>query len=450
MSSFNTLNIATQALLAHRNVIDVISNNVANVNTPGYVRRVTHLASHEWRDGATSFLGGGVSVQAIELKRARFLFGRYLGEQSALADSDVRSTFLARVEEATGEPGERGVGAALDAFFASWTALGNDHAEPLAKADVVGRAQTLASTIRGLSRRLAEERATADRELGIVAEQANGLLADVAALNERIHAAEVNGAEAADLRNQRSIVLEQLAEIVSFQSAEGENGMVSVSINGRSMVADTTHRTFELTATTADGVVTHRLGVSGSSETMTVTGGRLGSLVALRDDTIAGYETRLDALANGLIAEVNALHSQGASGADFFTGSGAMDIAVNAVLVSDHSQVATSFAGSSGHDLARAMAALKEASVSSLGGQSFGGYYRDLVLRMGTDAAQARFSLEASAAAFAQVRAQREQIEAVSLDEEMSNMLAAEHAYEAAARMVATASDMLDTLLQLR
>jgi len=185
--------------------------------------------------------------------------------------------------------------------------------------------------------------------------------------------------------------------------------------------------------------------LEGDASELDLEGGRLGALQDLRATTLPGYLERLDDLAAGLISEVNAIHETGVGGQPFFTGTDAATIEVSQNLVDDASAVHTG----TGNELALQMVELQDAPVASLGDQTFSEHFQSTVVRIGGDATAAKFGLEARRASLDQVQTQREQIEAVSLDEEMANMIAAEHAYQAAARLLTTSSEMLETLISI-
>lgn len=440
-----TMNIATRALLAHQASIDVIGNNIANANTPGYVRRVAHLASTFVDDVRYGSRGTGVELHHIERKRASFLLGRYRAETSATAEFDTRQTYLSRVETALGEPSDTGVSSGLDAFFSSWSALANEPGEIGHKQEVVSAAGHLSAAIRRLHEEVKSQIENTDAELVHEVDETNRLLAEVQELNIRIREFEVGGQEAMGLRDRRDMALDQLSEKIAAQITEDEEGFVRIHFGGRTLVDGTIRRELVTQPQVVNGEVMNRVYLEGDSEELDFEGGRLGALQDLRGTTLPGYLERLDAFAASLITEVNAIHETGLGGQPFFTGTDAATIDVSPNLVDDASVVNTG----DGNELALQMVALQDASVAGLGDQTFSEHFQSTVVRIGGDATAAKFGLEARRASLDQVQTQREQIEAVSLDEEMANMIAAEHAYQAAARLLTVSSEMLETLISI-
>lgn len=449
MSSLS-LNIATNALLTHRAMMDVIGNNIANVNTAGYRRRVTHLASTGVPHARYGSLGTGVTVAEIERKQATFLMGRFRAESSAVSEYGVRSGYLTRVESQTNEPSDSAIGASLDAFFGAYAKLSSNPTESGLKQDIVGKATQLADAMRRFRASLDNERGVAQEELSIRVEEANAYLENIAELNGQIQQAEVGGAEAMDLRDRRDELLDRLSELAPIRTSEDADGMVTISMSGRTLVQRTSARELVTHRNVVDGELVTRVTVDGQGDDMEFDGGALGALQELHDETLPRYIEDLDRLAARFIEEVNAVHMQGSSGVPLFEGTSAADIAVSTPVRSDPSLVAVSSSGDpSANDIALLIADLAEQNLPELGDRNFGAFYRDFVVGIGADSSAAQFGLEARQATFEQVLAQREQVEAVSIDEEMANMIAAQHAYEAAARLMTTASEMIETLISI-
>jgi flagellar hook-associated protein 1 FlgK len=450
MSTSSSLHIAARALLAHRAVMDVIGQNIANVNTPGYTRRVAHLAGTFVEDLRFGSLGTGVELSHIERKRAIFLDGRFRAEQAAVGEHGTRTAYLESIEGTLGEPGESGVSAALDDFFAGWTELANDPSELARKQAVVDAGQRLASAIRRAHEGLDDDRRRADAELVGEVERVNRMLGEVADLNLRIAEVELGEQEAHGLRDQRDQLLSELSTLTEVRTSEGSDGMITVDIGGRTMVNGSSHRTFEVETELLDGEPFHVVRVGAHGDPFTFGTGKLGALEKLRDETIVGYVGSLDRLAASLIEEVNAIHIRGPHGLEFFQGTSAADIEVNPALTGDAGRVDASTTGNAGdNDLALLLGDLGLQSLTSLGDQSFSGFYGSFVAKIGGDTTTARFDLEARQASREQILGMKEQVEAVSLDEEMANMIQAEHAFEAAARLMTTASEMLETLVSM-
>jgi len=190
---------------------------------------------------------------------------------------------------------------------------------------------------------------------------------------------------------------------------------------------------------------------------LTLTGGSMQGTIDARDDTLLTMQTNLDTLASTLITQVNNIHQNGFSltgstGAAFFTGTNAATIGVNAALVGDPRLVQA--AGTPGNpgdtSVALQLGQLATQHFGALGNQTFNGAYGQVVSELGhaLQNANDQFgSYEAVNKMFMQLR---DSVSGVSIDEEVSNLMIYQRAYQASARMVTTVDTMLDTVINMK
>jgi flagellar hook-associated protein 1 FlgK len=171
----------------------------------------------------------------------------------------------------------------------------------------------------------------------------------------------------------------------------------------------------------------------------------------MRDETIPAYLQSLNDIAQNLISRVNAIHSTGVTSGggqagNFFSGTNAANINIMSDLASNPSLVATSTTGNAGDNtLANAIAAVQTEDL--IDGLTLGDAYSSLVSIIGAQSKEASSRKELLDLSSQQLKTQRESASGVSLDEEMVNMVKFQQAYSAAARIVAVANDMLDTII---
>ena len=155
-----------------------------------------------------------------------------------------------------------------------------------------------------------------------------------------------------------------------------------------------------------------------------------------------------------LITEVNAIHSTGYSpdgttGLNFFTGTGASDISVNEQITSNSSRVAASGTGEPGdNDIAIRLSDLADDTVAP-NTMTIGAYYSNILERLGTKSRNAIMMKNNSQMLLNYLEEQKESIAGVSLDEEATDLVRFQHAYQSAARYMAVINDMLDVLMEL-
>ena len=224
MAIFAPLSIGRAALLAQQRALQVTGQNIANVNTPGYSRQRAVLTN---MPPAGDLVGGGAVVRAVEQAIDPFLDARRLASASTLAAATTSRDLLDRIQSVFPVQGAS-VGTALQEFFAAANALATHPQDLAIRRDLLGRGEALAAQLRGASTALATSQRDADRRLEQAAGDANGLLQAIATLNRNIHAAEIGGAVANDLRDTRRETLGELAKRLDIHVVEQADGTLNV------------------------------------------------------------------------------------------------------------------------------------------------------------------------------------------------------------------------------
>jgi len=244
--------------------------------------------------------------------------------------------------------------------------------------------------------------------------------------------------------------VEELSALVNV-SAHGNSGSDFIlNIGGHALVQGTFRREITLERDAAGGW--QPVWADGMGR-LAITSGELRGLLEIRDSAIPRYLERLDAIANALIQQVNALHRQGygmsgSTGVDFFApGSGAATLRVNQQLLDDPRLVAASATGEPGNTaIAQAIADLSGALL--IGGETISQSYRSLVTGIGGDLALAERSALTREFTLQQLTRQRESVSGVSLDEELADMVRYQQSFAASARIFEATNYILQVLLE--
>ncbi len=456
MSTFASLNTALSALRYNRVAMDVASGNIANVATDGYARRRVNAESVGGPDHAAMWsryvgAGDGVAVASIDRMVDPLLDIRARREHGNQAYLDVRQSALERVEAGIGEPGDSGVAAAMAEFRTAWHDLANNPGSDAARAQVLGRAATLADALRIQARNIDTE--AGDQRLRIQANVAevNTVAADLAATNKSIAIANLNGTDAGVLLDKRDQLALRLSELTGASATARPDGGFDVSVNGVPLVAGSQAGILSVASGinpdgTSDGLpITYAI-TDGAGTTALPSGmtGEIGGVTDLLTTTLPAYASGLDAVAQELADQVNAQHALGFDAAGnpggvFFSYNPADPAGSLAVAITLPGEVAASSVPGGGLDAGNATA------LAGLAG--FESSYQRLVNGFGTEVASVKRLAANQQVLTSQVDASREQLSGVSLDEEMVSMLASQHAYEAAARVMTTLDSVLDTLI---
>ncbi|MGA1238531.1 MAG: flagellar hook-associated protein FlgK [Limisphaerales bacterium] len=317
------------------------------------------------------------------------------------------------------------------------------------------KAQNLATQFGQVATRLGEVHASVNESLGVVAGNANQLLADIAKLNEQITSAEVGGRGSAnDLRDVRQQRLEDLAQMVKFNGMVQKNGSVDIVVDGQILVSGGVVTDKLEAYDPGGGALSLRLESSGVP--VSLTSGKLQGIMEGRDGALAGLRSEVDQLAAALISRVNAVHAggfdlQGNTGEAFFTGTGAVDMGVNSVLTGDPARVQAAGVSGAASDnkVALQLAQLGNEPQAGWQGQTFSQRYGQSVAGLGQSLSSVNAQLNNQEIVESMLTRQRDAVSGVSLDEEMTDLMRFQRAFEASARLVSTLDEMLATLVSL-
>jgi flagellar hook-associated protein 1 FlgK len=461
MSDINTMmSLAGQALLTQQQAISVTSHNIANVNTPGYSRQQLIMTTNTPLDSSIGPMGTGVSADAIERVYDRYLSAQINNESQGLGRWDAQNDAVQMVEMIFNEANGSGLNQAMSEFWDAWQSLTSDPDGATERQVLVTVSQVLATTFNQLNADLSQSRQDLDLMVQGTVADINRLSEQLVDLNAKIISSEAGSVSANDYRDQRELVLSKLAELIDINSFEDATGAVSVSVaSGRPLVIAS--QNYQLSTETNLAGLEEVVWVDNDDNTTNInaeiSGGKLKGLLEVRDVIIGDYMTRLDTLAGTLMTDVNLLHQagfdlNGAVGEEFFIGSGtAADLEVNPNIVADTDLIAAAAEATTvpGDSRNAVEIANLQYALNMGGTQSYNDYYGSIVRDVGNEALKSEAYYNHQSDMMVQLENQREAVSGVSLDEEMINLIKFQNAYTAAARMITTADEMMQTVLQM-
>ncbi len=349
------LDTAVKALRAHQLAVDVAAHNIANAQTPGFSRQRVLLrpigldgSDHFSRDNLLGRPGFG--VDAKDVNRVRDLFMDFQTRQ-ALSTQGQHTAFSAPLRGAEivfNDPSDDGMSALLGKFWAAWHDVVNEPESSSARTALVHATQTFAVRVRGAHAQLTQQRADLNQQVTAAGDEINAYASEIASLNLQIKQVELNGDMANDLRDRRDLLLDQLSTVANVQYSEAETGEVSVYLGPHELVFGTTARMVQAGPDPANaGMISLSFVQDGAP--VEAGAGKLRGILDARDKAFPELIAKLDSFAAGLINGVNTLHRtgfglSGATGLDFFSGTGAADISVNAALAANPQDIATAAA----------------------------------------------------------------------------------------------------------
>jgi flagellar hook-associated protein FlgK len=315
--------IAQRGLQISQLAMEVVSHNVANVNTAGYSRQQVNLVNGLPATSRYGPLGTGVDAFNIGRVHDKFI-QRNLTEKSALyAKFAAQKTSMDAIESVFNESIGNGINESLSDFWNAWQDVANNPEGNPERVNLLEKADTLAKTINVIRRDLDDIRSDINRRIEEAVIQANALIKEIASLNEKIVSMESGfGHQANDLRDQRDEYIKQLSEYMDITYFEdSRNGAVSVlTTKGTPLVADGTSWSIDANVDETTGDIrVDWIRTNGGRVDITenITSGMIGGWLELREDKLNSFYVQFEAFTESLITEVNRQAAQGAGLANF-------------------------------------------------------------------------------------------------------------------------------------
>jgi flagellar hook-associated protein 1 FlgK len=310
MSLSTAFNVISSSFGATAAQIAVVSNNIANVNTPGYSREIANAVTNSY---------GGVDVASVTREANAELLEQVSSSTSQAAMqqaiSNGLSTLAATVDDSSSASSTSGAdqnGASPSAMLSnlqSALATYEDSPTSSSAADaVVSAASDLASSLNSASATVAQVREQADQNMASSVSTINSLLNQFTAANNNVVTGLQTGADVSSAEDTRDSIVTQLAQQIGVSTTTAANDSESIYTDSGVTLFQDTPRTvsFTPTPTLVDGgngnaVTVDGVPITGANSPMPIQSGALAGYAALRDTLAPEYEAQLDQIAGGLI-----------------------------------------------------------------------------------------------------------------------------------------------------
>lgn len=508
-STFFGLEIARKALTAQQSALYTTGHNIANANTPGYTRQRVNFEQDlpypypaRNKPEMPGQFGTGVSVDSVQRVRDHFLDVQYRHESNKLGYWGSRADALEKMEEIMNEPSESGLSVTLDRFWQSLQDLALNPANAGARAVVRERGVAVAETFNYLSKSLTAIQQDLKNEVEMNIKKINSLLNQINNVNKQIGEIEPHGYIPNDLYDERDRLLDQLSSLVNIkvtpvpsggnakEIAEGKVNVELIDDQGRSLgtVVDGEKLTVRELSVKYDGTngLVNEIAIGTKDiniQNFKSSGALLGNIqsygytyttasgTVVEEGLFPEMLQKLDALAYDFAKKFNEVHQIGWSiedinsgvrtPEDFFTFSGATpptdtnkkgaatQIKVSDVIMNNYDHIAASKTGNMGDGSnASELAEVKNMTFTIDGNfTTVQNFYESLIGEMAVSAQEANRLSSNSQTLTDAVEKRRQSVSSVSLDEEMTNMIQFQHAYNAAARMITLQDEILDRII---
>ncbi|NOY85635.1 MAG: flagellar hook-associated protein FlgK [Nitrospirae bacterium] len=544
----NMFNVGRLALFANQKGLEVTSQNIANINTPGYTRQAVSFNTTTPLSTAPGQTGTGVEISEIRRVVNRFIESQITSGESSFGRLETESGLLNRVESIFSAAGGSGLNLAISDLFSALQDVSNAPADRPARTVLLERAKQLSQQIVTADTQFRQIRTDANKAVLGVLNDVNLFASQVATLNDRIKVVNLSGQNANDLLDQRQVLINKISERIDIQTIEDSFGQTTIFVgNGKALVEGKNAGSL-VAAASADNDGFSNISFRSSNGSLTditsaISNGSLSALIDVRDNKVPGFMDQLDQLSASLVNEFNQVHSatgtafdlNGIQGGNFFgplaptargltanTGSGVLGVTVAtpsaltldkyrvtlsgtnytvtnlttgasstpgtlpqtfeglsisissgtpasgdvfnvsahlntarsmSVAITDPDSIAASSSatGVPGNNVnMNLLAGIQNNAISALNGDTLQTYYGGFVGDVGTQTQSSQRALSVETDMRTQLKNMRQEISGVSMDEEMTNIIKFQRAYEAAATVITTADEMFQTILALR
>ncbi|MGE4284119.1 MAG: flagellar hook-associated protein FlgK [Clostridia bacterium] len=507
-SSFFGLNIASRGLFVSQASLNVVNHNIANANTPGYSRQVaTQKATGAMTTyNGTGMIGTGADITSVERVRNEYVDYKYWNENVSYGEWETKSTAVEELEGIFNEIDGNGSGKVLDAFFDALETLSKDPSSQQAREALKAQGNTTCKYLNATSEQLLKMKNDLNYAVDLKVGEINSISKQITVLNEQIYKSEVDGSHANDLRDQRTMLVDQLSKIVNIEAGEvvvgtlpngQEDRHFQITLNGTYLVNHFNNYELECYE---DADSMYQMKWKDSGNKVVPKSGELKGYMDMRDGNGTGGEykgipyymdklnqfarTFAEAFNEGTFADgesyyvghAGGIGLDGSMGTRFFTYADGQTAKSSAEFMSGGSDMDDIYSHitaaniSVSSDIMNSDDGIYKIATSSANGEDGNNenviqllelrndtrmfaegapedYMKSLVANLGVDAEQAQRMYTNQSNIVEQIDNRRLSISSVSISEEAANMIKYEQAYNAAAKMITVMDAIYDTTI---
>ena len=296
---------ATQASLA------LVGANVANAETPGYVKKTVNQVA-----GTTGEFGSSVLINGVNRQLDQYLQTQLRTENSGASYASIRSTFLANLQNVYGNPDDSGtIESAFNDFLTAIQGLSTSPDSQSARIGAVAAAQAMAQQLNSTTQGIQTLRANAETGINDSVVTANNAMAQIAAINIKLQNNGQTDAATASLLDQRDVYIDQLSQLMDIRTVTNDLNQVTVFTNSGVQLVGTeaSKLSFNAQGTVTPntlynsnplksnvGTITINFPHGGSYDmvsTNSIRSGKIAAYLELRDKTLVQAQAQIDQFA---------------------------------------------------------------------------------------------------------------------------------------------------------
>ncbi len=465
------MDVGKRSMQNSQTALQTTAHNVASKNVEGYSRQRVELQTLEPTGQGKLRIGNGARATQVNRINNSYIEKQIEREGNTLGSKDAQNQMMSRVEQVFNEQGNKGFNKYMADFFNAYREMSNSP-ENLALRNVVKETgDFMARDFKRINGQLQKIQGEADFQIATEVSEINSMTREVSQLNDKIAMVEINGIPANDERDRRDLLLKKMSEHIDIRWGESKDGILTVTAGNTAVLVSGGEQRDLLTAAStgregkrAGNVdVFYKSTESGMATQITeqIKGGSLGGLIHVRDKFINETLSDVDELAYTFANEVNKAHESGYDrynnkGLKFFDVDGkdgaSENIKINDKIIEDPGKVVAAAQPNAPGDnrVANIISSLQYQQKLKSNQSTFDDFYNNIVGRVGVTANRATAEFESQKDIVGQLKNIRESVSGVSLDEETTKMIEFQKSYEASARIIRAADEMMDTVLNLK
>lgn len=465
------MNIAQRSMMNAQTGLQTVSHNIANKNTEGYTRQRLEIQSTAPTGLGKVQIGTGAKTTAVTRTNNPHLEKQIQFEQMKMGFGEGKMAYLNRVENIFNEQTNKGLNHFMGEFFNAFRELSNYPESLPIRTQVKETAWNMTQDFKRIDSQLKKIQDEVDHEVTGEINEVNRLSEEIADLNQKIESIEITGSVANDHRDRRDHALKELGEKINIKYAEIENGKVNVTA-GNTIVLVSGYDAAKLSSESTPEKGLKREGNNDIffqanerstkyNVTAQISGGKLGGMLEVRDRVINEVLGKVDKLAYSMAESINEVHQMGYDqknrpAGQFFKMSGpehgfSSRIDMDDMISQDVSFIAAGLMPDAPADnrVANVISSLQYKPLLN-GEDTLDDFYNGLVGELSVVTKKSRSLFEHQAESLSQLKNIRESISGVSIDEETVKMIEYQKAFDASAKLIKTADEMLDTVINLK
>ena len=451
MALTKIFDISSRSLAVYRRALEVTSHNIVNSANPNYTRQRIMFETETSNYTAGLVWGNGVKIADVLRMRDGLVDSHIIGTNQKYSDSNRQSQLVGDVEKIFSEPSDLGISNLMTMFFNGFNELAvSPNSVPL-RTNIMNAANNLSAKVTSINQSLTSLKGDIKQEFQQKVNSVNSILKQIHQINYEQFSNSYNGAPVNDLLDQRDALVDQLSNLVNIHVVYDNTNSAAISIGG-ALAVDRMHSA-EFVAEEVNGKL--NIKVKDGTYPVVLTGGELNALSQVYSKKIPAYQEKLDAVINKLVEAVNGEHVNGytitdpqETGLNFFEGYINGELIINSEIVDDPNKIAISLDGTEGNgEIALRIAELTEAKL--LDGNTLQESYSSMINGLGNDGMLQNNYTQANQMVLDELGQLRASQSGVSVDEEMTNVLKFQRSYEASAKLITIADEMLKTILSM-